>query len=57
MSVMGICIPMNLDKEIISQQMGILRRAGLVHSVSRSRFRYYSLDYDKQKFLEYSFDS
>ncbi len=56
MSVMEISDKMGLDKESVSQQLGILRRADLVYSVPRSRFRYYSLNYKMLKQLQYRFD-
>lgn len=55
MSVMEISDKMQLDKEIISQHLGILRRAELVHSVPRSKFRYYSLNYKVLDHLRYQF--
>jgi DNA-binding transcriptional ArsR family regulator len=56
MSVMEISDKMRLDKETISQHLGILRRAELVYSVPRSRFRYYSLNYKILDRLHYRFD-
>ena len=56
MSVMEISDKMEMDKETISQQLGILRRAGLVRSKPRSRFRYYSLNYQILSRLHYRFD-
>ena|SRR5215203_968920 len=56
MSVMEISDKMRLDKEIVSQQLGILRRAELVYSIPRSRFRYYSLNYKILFRLNYRFD-
>jgi DNA-binding transcriptional ArsR family regulator len=56
MSVMEISDKMRLDKEIVSQQLGILRRAELVYSIPRSRFRYYSLNYKILFRLHYRFD-
>ena len=56
MSVMEISDKMRLDKEIVSQQLGILRRAELVFSIPRSRFRYYSLNYKILCRLHYRFD-
>jgi DNA-binding transcriptional ArsR family regulator len=56
MSVMEISDKMRLDKEIVSQQLGILRRAELVCSTPRSRFRYYSLNYKILNRLNYRFD-
>lgn len=56
MSVMEISDKMGLDKEIISQQLGILRRAELVFSTPRSRFRYYSLNYRILCRLRYGLD-
>jgi DNA-binding transcriptional ArsR family regulator len=47
---------MQLDKEGVSQQLGILRRAELVSSKPRSRFRYYSLNYKILGRLHYQFD-
>jgi DNA-binding transcriptional ArsR family regulator len=57
MSVMEISDKMRLDKETISQQLGILRRAELVYSRPRSKFRYYSLNYKILTQLRYCFDS
>jgi DNA-binding transcriptional ArsR family regulator len=56
MSVMEISDKMRLDKECVSQQLGILRRADLVFSMPRSRFRYYSLNYKVLDRLQYRFD-
>ena len=56
MSVMEISDKMQLDKETVSQHLGILRRAELVHSIPRSRFRYYSLNYKILNRLCYRFD-
>lgn len=56
MSVMEISDKMNMDKETVSQQLGILRRAELVCSTPRSRFRYYSLNYKILSRLHYRFD-
>lgn len=56
MSVMEISDKMQLDKEIVSQHLGVLRRAELVHSIPRSRFRYYSLNYKIWDRLCYRFD-
>ena len=56
MSVMEISDKMRLDKESVSQQLGILRRAELVYSIPRSRFRYYSLNYKILDSLHYRFD-
>jgi DNA-binding transcriptional ArsR family regulator len=56
MSVMEISDKMRLDKESVSQQLGILRRAELVFSIPRSRFRYYSLNYKVLDRLQYRFD-
>jgi DNA-binding transcriptional ArsR family regulator len=56
MSVMEISDKMKLDKETVSQQLGILRRAELVYSIPRSRFRYYSLNYKIVYRLHYRFD-
>jgi DNA-binding transcriptional ArsR family regulator len=56
MSVMEISDKMRLDKETISQQLGILRRCQLVFSIPRSRFRYYSLNYKILCRLHYRFD-
>jgi DNA-binding transcriptional ArsR family regulator len=56
MSVMEISDKMRLDKETVSQQLGILRRAELVYSVPRSRFRYYSLNYKILCRLHYRFE-
>lgn len=56
MSVMEISDKMQLDKETVSQHLGILRRAELMHSVPRSRFRYYSLNYQILSRLCYRFD-
>lgn len=56
MSVMEISDKMQLDKETVSQHLGILRRAELVHSTARSRFRYYSLNYKILNRLCYRFD-
>ena len=56
MSVMEISDKMRLDKEAVSQQLGILRRAELVYSIPRSRFRYYSLNYKILGRLCYKFD-
>ena len=56
MSVMEISDKMQLDKETVSQHLGILRRAELVHSTPRSRFRYYSLNYKILDRLCYRFD-
>ena len=56
MSVMEISDKMRLDKETVSQQLGILRRAELVYSIPRSRFRYYSLNYKMLCRLHYRFD-
>lgn len=57
MSVMEISDKMRLDKETVSQQLGILRRVELVYSKPRSRFRYYSLNYKILCRLHYRFDS
>lgn len=56
MSVMEISDKLRLDKETVSQQLGILRRAELVYSIPRSRFRYYSLNYKILSHLQYRFD-
>lgn len=56
MSVMEISDKMRLDKETVSQQLGILRRVELVYSKPRSRFRYYSLNYKILKQLHYRFN-
>ena len=56
MSVMEISDKMGLDKESVSQQLGILRRVELVYSMPRSRFRYYSVNYEILKQLQYCFD-
>jgi ArsR family transcriptional regulator len=56
MSVMEISDKMRLDKETVSQHLGILRRAELVYSTPRSRFRYYSLNYKILNRLKYRFD-
>jgi DNA-binding transcriptional ArsR family regulator len=56
MSVLEISDKMQLDKETVSQQLGILRRADLVRSIPRSRFRYYSLNYKILGRLHYQFD-
>lgn len=56
MSVLEISDKMGLDKETVSQQLGILRRAELVSSTPRSRFRYYSLNYKILSHLHYRFD-
>ena len=56
MSVMEISDKMRLDKETVSQQLGILRRAELVFSMPRSRFRYYSLNYKLLQRLHYRFE-
>lgn len=56
MSVMEISDKMRLDKETVSQQLGILRRVQLVFSMPRSRFRYYSLNYNLLHRLHYRFD-
>jgi ArsR family transcriptional regulator, virulence genes transcriptional regulator len=56
MSVLEISDKMQLDKETVSQQLGILRRAELVRSIPRSRFRYYSLNYKILGRLHYQFD-
>jgi DNA-binding transcriptional ArsR family regulator len=56
MSVMEISDKMQLDKETVSQHLGILRRGELVHSIPRSRFRYYSLNYKILNRLCYRFD-
>ncbi|MBO9682986.1 MAG: winged helix-turn-helix transcriptional regulator [Flavisolibacter sp.] len=56
MSVLEISDKMRLDKETVSQQLGILRRAELVCSMPRSRFRYYSLNYKILNRLQYRFD-
>ena len=56
MSVMEISDKMQLDKETVSQHLGILRRAEVMHSVPRSRFRYYSLNYQILNRLCYRFD-
>jgi DNA-binding transcriptional ArsR family regulator len=56
MSVMEISIKMRLDKEAVSQQLGILRRAEVVYSRPRSRFRYYSLNYKLLDHLKFGFD-
>lgn len=56
MSVMEISDKMRLDKETVSQHLGILRRAELVHSTPHSRFRYYSLNYKILDRLHYKFD-
>jgi DNA-binding transcriptional ArsR family regulator len=56
MSVLEISDKMQLDKETVSQQLGILRRAELVCSKPRSRFRYYSLNYKILNRLQYRFD-
>ena len=57
MSVMEISDKMRLDKETVSQQLGILRRAELVCSTPRSRFRYYSLNHKILNRLHYRFDT
>ena len=54
-SVLEISDKMRLDKETVSQQLGILRRAELVCSTPRSRFRYYSLNYKILSRLHYRF--
>lgn len=56
MSVMEISDKIGLDKETVSQQLGILRKAEVVHSTPRSRFRYYSLNYKILDRLLYKFD-
>lgn len=56
-SVMEISDKMKLDKEAVSQQLGILRRAELVYSCAHSRFRYYSLNYKVLVRLKYCFES
>lgn len=56
MSVMEISDKMRLDKETVSQQLGILRKVELVFSIPRSRFRYYSLNYKILCRLYYRFD-
>lgn len=56
MSVMEISDKMRMDKETVSQQLGILRRAQLVCSRPRSKFRYYSLNYKIMSRLRFSFD-
>jgi DNA-binding transcriptional ArsR family regulator len=56
MSVLEISDKMRLDKETVSQQLGILRRAELVRSMPRSRFRYYSLNYKILSRLRYKLD-
>lgn len=56
MSVMEISDKMKLDKETVSQQLAILRRAELVHSKPHSRFRYYSLNYKILSRLHFQFD-
>lgn len=56
MSVMEISDKIKLDKEAVSQQLGILRRAELVYSRPRSRFRYYSINYRLLDQLKYRFD-
>jgi DNA-binding transcriptional ArsR family regulator len=56
MSVMEISDKMRLDKEAVSQQLGILRRAELVFSTPRSRFRYYSVNYKILTRLKYYFE-
>lgn len=56
MSVMEISDKMRLDKETVSQQLGILRRVQLVFSMPRSRFRYYSLNYNLLHRLHYRFE-
>lgn len=56
MSVMEISDKMEMDKETVSQQLGILRRAELVYSIPRSRFRYYSLNYKILGRLHYRFN-
>ena len=56
MSVMEISDKMRLDKEAVSQQLGILRRAELVCSTPRSRFRYYSVNYKILTRLRYCFE-
>ena len=56
MSVLEIADKTNLDKENVSQHLGILKRAGLVFSKPHSKFRYYSLDYKTLNRLQHSFD-
>lgn len=56
MSVMEISDKMQLDKEIVSQHLSILRKVELVFSIPRSRFRYYSLNYKILSRLCYRFD-
>lgn len=56
MSVMEIADKMGLDKETVSQHLGILRKVELVFSTPRSRFRYYSLNYKMLNRLCYKFD-
>jgi DNA-binding transcriptional ArsR family regulator len=56
MSVMEISDKMQLDKETVSQHLGILRKVELVYSMPRSRFRYYSLNYKILDRLHYRFD-
>jgi DNA-binding transcriptional ArsR family regulator len=56
MSVMEICIKIGLEKEAVSQQLGILRRSGLVYSVRHSRFQYYSLDQKTLERLQHLFE-
>lgn len=56
MSVMEISDKMRLDKEAVSQQLSILRRAELVYSIPHSRFRYYSLNYKILSRLHFQFD-
>jgi DNA-binding transcriptional ArsR family regulator len=55
-SVMEIADKMGLDKETVSQHLGILRKVELVFSTPRSRFRYYSLNYKMLNRLCYKFD-
>jgi DNA-binding transcriptional ArsR family regulator len=56
MSVLEISDKMQLDKETVSQQLGILRKTELVYSIARSRFRYYSLNYKILGRLQYRFN-
>jgi DNA-binding transcriptional ArsR family regulator len=56
-SVMEISDKMGMDKETVSQHLGILRKAELVYSTPRSRFRYYSLNYRIMGRLQYRFDT
>ena len=51
-SVMEICCKLGLDKESVSKQLSVLRKAEIVQAEQRSRFRYYSLNYKMLEHLQ-----